>query len=176
MEEDSLTIIKPQLKLKFNFQIRFKVQHQIKTKFRLRSTKISLKTKMTSPHRRLRRKRQRQQVLALIIALYQKAQEEIRRQQLQDQEDMIVLTTLHFNDLESNHTTWARFARNCKGPPPSPKPAPSPNLNADEAEFFKKSFYLHSKLRELQQDEDKQNGDPFLSHKEKDLVLRTVGY
>jgi hypothetical protein len=28
-----------------------------------------------------------------------------------------------------------------------------PNLNADEAEFFKKSFYLHSKLRELQQDE-----------------------
>jgi hypothetical protein len=28
-----------------------------------------------------------------------------------------------------------------------------PNLNADEAEFFKKSFYLHSKLRELQQEE-----------------------
>jgi hypothetical protein len=28
-----------------------------------------------------------------------------------------------------------------------------PNLNADEAEFFKKTFYLHSKLRELQQEE-----------------------
>jgi hypothetical protein len=28
-----------------------------------------------------------------------------------------------------------------------------PNLNADEAEFFKKSFYLHSKLQELQQEE-----------------------
>jgi hypothetical protein len=28
-----------------------------------------------------------------------------------------------------------------------------PNLNADKAEFFKKSFYLHLKLRELQQEE-----------------------
>jgi hypothetical protein len=28
-----------------------------------------------------------------------------------------------------------------------------PNLNADKAEFFNKTFYLHSKLRELQQEE-----------------------
>jgi hypothetical protein len=28
-----------------------------------------------------------------------------------------------------------------------------PNLNTDEAEFFKKTYYLHSKLRELQQEE-----------------------
>jgi hypothetical protein len=28
-----------------------------------------------------------------------------------------------------------------------------PNLNTDEAEFFKKTFYLHSRLRELQQEE-----------------------
>jgi hypothetical protein len=28
-----------------------------------------------------------------------------------------------------------------------------PNLNPDEAEYFKKTYYLHSKLRELQQEE-----------------------
>ncbi len=28
-----------------------------------------------------------------------------------------------------------------------------PNFNVDEAEYFKKTYYLHSKLRELQQNE-----------------------
>jgi hypothetical protein len=28
-----------------------------------------------------------------------------------------------------------------------------PNLNTDEAEYFKKTYYLHSKLWELQQEE-----------------------
>jgi hypothetical protein len=40
-----------------------------------------------------------------------------------------------------------------QGAPTFAKASKIPNLNADEAEYFKKTYYLHSKLRELQQEE-----------------------
>jgi hypothetical protein len=53
-----------------------------------------------------------------------------------------------------------------------------PNLNPDEVEYFKKTYYLHSttgaSTGRRPKNEDKQNGDPLLSHEEKGLALQTV--
>jgi len=40
-----------------------------------------------------------------------------------------------------------------QGAPTFAEASKIPNLNSDEAEYFKKTYYLHSKLRELQQEE-----------------------
>ncbi len=40
-----------------------------------------------------------------------------------------------------------------QGAPTFTEASKIPNLNSDEAEYFKKTYYLHSKLRELQQEE-----------------------
>jgi hypothetical protein len=49
-----------------------------------------------------------------------------------------------------------------------------PGLNPNQAEYFKKTYYLHSKLCEEARggptDEGKSNGDPLLSHKEENLA------
>ncbi len=40
-----------------------------------------------------------------------------------------------------------------QGAPTFAEASKIPNLNTDEAEYFKKTYYLHSKLQELQQEE-----------------------
>jgi hypothetical protein len=101
-----------------------------------------------------------------------------QKQQLQDQEDIFVLTTLHFNDLESSHTTCTRFARNCNGPPPSPKPAPSPTSTLTKPSFsrspstYTRSYRSFSRRRAEKREQTKRGSVPFSQRRKK---LRTAG-
>ena len=159
LEEDSLTIIKPQLKLKF--------KSKFQTQFQLRSTKTSLKTKMTSRRRLPRRNRHRRRVLAPIIAQYRLAQEEHRRQQLLDQEDIVALTMQHFNDSGSNLMTWTKYVQHCNRPPPLPKPAPSPTStptkpsSSKSPSTYTRSYGSFSRRRAERQEQTKRGSAPF---------------
>jgi hypothetical protein len=60
---------------------------------------------------------------------------------------------IHVRECVYNIGHWPRYGLNFRKQPTLPKTSIIPNLNTDKAKYFKKIYYLHSKLQELQQEE-----------------------